>query len=86
MPVEEWDINSKIARRYVLIIIYKYFYKREVRVENCDHSHCYSPCEPKIDNQKYQPKTHTICGYFGSNEIAPDAVQYRGNLVETGKV
>ena len=67
-------------------MIYKSFYKREGRAENYDHSHCYASGDPKTENQKYQPINHTICGYFSSNEIAPDAVEYRGNLAETGKV
>ena len=86
MSVELWDINSKIDRRYVLIIIYKSFYEHEARAENYDQSHCYASCDPRTENQKYYPLAHTNCGYCGSNEIAPYAVRYWGNLVETGKV
>ena len=34
-------------------MIYKGFYKREERAENDDHSHCYTSCDPKIEEQKY---------------------------------
>ena len=67
-------------------MIYKCFYKREARAENYDNSHCYASCDPKTENQKCQPISQKICGYYGSNELAPDEVQYRGNLVETVKV
>ena len=67
-------------------MIYESFYKREARAEHYDHSHCYATCDPKIEKQKYHPIDHTICGYFDSNELAPDSVRYRVNLAETGKV
>ena len=44
------------------------------------------PVTPKTEKKKHQPTEHTNCGYYGSNDISPDAVQYRGNLAETGKV
>ena len=47
LSVEVWAINSKIARRYELIMIYKCFYKRGARAENYDHSHCYASSDPK---------------------------------------
>ena len=67
-------------------MIYKCFYKREARAENYDDSHCYASCDPKTEMQKYLPIAHKSCGYYGSNELAPDVVRYRGNLVKTGKV
>ena len=67
-------------------MIYIYFYKREARTENFDHSHCYASCDPKTENQKYQPIAQKICSYYGYNELAPDAVRYQGNLVKTSKV
>ena len=67
-------------------MIYKCFYKQEARAESYDHSHCYASREPKTENQKYQPTSHTSCGYCSYNELSPDVVRYRDNLVETGKV
>ena len=34
-------------------MIFKFFYKREVRTENSDHSHWYASYEPKAEKQKY---------------------------------
>ena len=86
MSVEVWAINSKITKCYALMIIYKCFYKHEARMEMYDHSQCYSSCDPKTEKKKYQPTSHTICGYCISNELAPDAIRYWGSLVKTGKV
>ena len=86
MPVEVWAINSKIAKCYELIMIYKCFYKCEARVENYDHYHCYASCDIKIEKKKYYTIDQTRCGYCGSNEISTNAVRYWVNLVETGKV
>ena len=86
MSVEVWAINSKIARRYALIMIHKCFYKREARAESYDHSHCYESYDPKTEQQNYYLISHTRCGYCSSNELASDAVRYWGNPVKTGKV
>ena len=67
-------------------MIYKRFYKREARADNYDQSHCYDSCDLKAKKHKYYPIAHKICDYFGSNKLAPDAVQYWGNIVQTGKV
>ena len=45
--VEVKAINSKIARRYALIMIYKPFNKHEARAENYNYSHCYASCDPQ---------------------------------------
>ena len=55
-------------------------------MEDYDHSHCYASCDPKTEKQKYYHITHKSCDYYGSNELFPDSVQYRGNLVETDKL
>ena len=67
-------------------LVYEYFYKREARAGNSDQSHCYASCDPKKEMRKYKPIAHISCGYYGSNELAPYAVQYRGNIVKTSKV
>ena len=86
MSVEVWANNSKITRHYVLIMIYKSFYKCEARAENYDKSHWYAYYDPKTENNKYLPISHTSCVYCGSNDLAPDTLQYQGNLAQTGKV
>ena len=44
------------------------------------------PVTPKTKEHKYYPIDHTSFGYLSSNELAPDAVWYWDNLVQTGKV
>ena len=67
-------------------MLYKCFYKREACAENYYHSHCYDSCDPKTENKKYYSISHTSCVHCSSNDIAPDAVQYQGIIVETVKV
>ena len=42
-----------------------------------------TPTQKSININLYPKKN---CGYYGSNELAPDVVRYRGFLVETGEV
>ena len=70
----------------MLIMIYKCFYKLEACAENYYHSHCFAFCEPKTEKHKYYPIAQKICGCYVSNKLAPDALLYWGNPVETGKV
>ena len=76
----------KIAKCYALIMIYKCFYKHEARADNYDCSHLYAYCDPETEKWRYQPISHKIFGYYGYNELSPDAVQYQGIIVKTRKI
>ena len=53
---DPWDLGDlwqPVSDWYVLMMIYKWFYKRKVRAANYYNSRCCASCDPKTEKQKY---------------------------------